>query len=95
MKTHGGTALNKDPVLFGMLDTLTSQLKSKILTDKILDTKEYLKNSIEKKVLNCWSKDYCLSRENKVRSLNSYYSYHVLGKRKYLSLRKANKQSAF
>ena len=78
-----------------MLDTLTSQFKSNILTDKILDTKEYLKNSIEKKVLNRWSKDYYLSRENKLRSLNSYYCHNVLGKRKYLSLRQANKQSAF
>ena len=95
MKIHGGTALNKDPVLFGMLDTLTSQFKSKILTDKILDSKEYLKNSIEKKVLNRWSKDYYLSRENKLRSLNSYYCHNVLGKRKYLSLRQANKQPAF
>ena len=95
MKIHGGTALNKDPVLFGMLDALTSQFKSKFLTDKILDTKEYVKNSIEKKVLNRWSKNYYLSRENKLRSLNSYYFHNVLGKRKYLSLRKANKQSAF
>ena len=71
MKIHGGTKLNKDPALFGMLYTLTSQFKSKILTDKILDTKEYLKNSTEKKVLNGWSKYYYLSRENKLRSLNS------------------------
>ena len=27
MKIHGGTTLNKDPVLFGMLDTETSQFK--------------------------------------------------------------------
>ena len=47
MKIHGGTALNKDPVLFGILDTLTSQVKSKLLTGKILDSKEYLKNSID------------------------------------------------
>ena len=47
MKIHGGTAFNKDPVLCGMLDTLTSQVKSELLTSKILDTKEYLKNSIE------------------------------------------------
>ena len=95
MKIHGGTTLNKDPVLFGMLDTLTSQFKSNILTDKILDTKEYLKSSIEKKVLNGWSKDYYLSRENKLRSLNSYYCHNVVGKRKYLSLREANKQPTF
>ena len=60
-----------DPALFGMLYTLTSQFKSKILTDKILDTKEHLKNSTEKKVLSGWSKYYYLSRENKLRSLNS------------------------
>ena len=95
IKIHGSTTLNKDQVLFGLLHTLTSQFKSKILTDKILDTKEYLKNSIEKKVLNRWSKDYYLSRENELRSLNSYYCHNVLGKRKYLSLRKANKQPAF
>ena len=65
-KIHGDTALNKDPVLFGMPDTLSSQFKLKILTDKILDTKEYLKNRIEKKVLNRWSKDYYFSRENKL-----------------------------
>ena len=47
MKIHGCTALNKDRVLFSMLDTLTSQVKSKLLTGKILDTKEYLKNSID------------------------------------------------
>ena len=27
MKIHGGTTLNKDPFLLGMLDTLTSQSK--------------------------------------------------------------------
>ena len=29
IKTHGGTMLNKDPVLFGMLDTLTSQFEGR------------------------------------------------------------------
>ena len=43
-------------------------------------------------MLASWSKDYYLSKENKLRSLNSYYCHNVLGKRKYLSLRKANKQ---
>ena len=36
MKIYGGTTLNKDQVMFGMLDSLTSQFKSKILTDTIL-----------------------------------------------------------
>ena len=29
MKIHGGTMLNKDPVLFGMLDTLISQFEGR------------------------------------------------------------------
>ena len=52
MKTHGSTALNENPVLFGILNMLNSQVKSKLLTGKILDAKEYLKNSIDKKVLS-------------------------------------------
>ena len=92
MKIHGGTVLKKEPVLHGMLDTLTSQFKTKTLTKKILNTKDYLTNNIKTNVLASWSKDYYLSKENKLRSLNSYYCHNVLGKRKYLSLRKANKQ---
>ena len=52
MKTHGSTALNENPALFGILYMLNGQVKSKLLTGKILDTKEYLKNSIDKKVLS-------------------------------------------
>ena len=37
MKIYGGTTLNKEGVMFGMPDSLTSQFKSKILTDIILD----------------------------------------------------------
>ena len=89
------TKLNKDPVLVGMVDVLTSQFKSKVLTDKIIDTKNYLKTVLRKKILNSWSKDYYLSKENNLRSLNSYYFHNVLRKRKYDNLRKANKQPAF
>ena len=43
-------------------------------------------------MLASWSNDYFISKENKLRSLNLYY-FHVFGKRKYLSIRKANKQA--
>ena len=96
IKTHGSTALNEDPVLFGILNMLNSQVKLKLLTGKILDAKEYLKNSIDKKVLNHWSKDYYLSRENKLRFLTQFLLLpQCIRKRKYLSLRKAKKQPAF
>ena len=89
MKIHDGTVLKKEPALHGMLDTLTSQFKTKTLTKKILVTKDYLTNNIKKNVLASWSKDYCLSRENKLGSLNLYYCHNVLEKRNYLSLKQA------
>ena len=46
MKIHGGTVLKKEPILHGTLDTLTSQLKTKALTGKILTTKDYLTKNI-------------------------------------------------
>ena len=46
MKIHGGTVLKKEPVLHGMLDTLTTQFKTKTLTKKILNTEDYLTNNI-------------------------------------------------
>ena len=96
MKTHESTALNEDPFLFGILNMLNSQVKSKLLTGKILDAKQYLKNSIDKKVLNHWSKDDYLSGENKLRFLNQFLLLlQCIRKRKYLSLRKAKKQPAF
>ena len=49
MKIHGDTTLNKDPVLLGMLDLLSSQFKSKILNGKILNKKEYLKTAFRKR----------------------------------------------
>ena len=44
--------------------------------------------------MNCL-KSLNKSEQNKLRSLNTYYSHDVLGKRKYLNLRKANKQAKF
>ena len=46
MKIHGGAVFKKVPVLHRMLDTLTSQFKTKTLSEKILNTKDYLTNNI-------------------------------------------------
>ena len=42
-----------------------------------------------------WLKSFNKSEENKLRSLNTCYSHNVLGERKYLNLRKGNKQAKF
>ena len=54
-----------------------------------------LSNNIKKKVIIKWNGDFNNSNENELRSINAYYAHNVLGKRKYLSLRKANKQAKF
>ena len=95
MAIHGVRNLNKSPVLISVLDTLTTKFSTDQLTDNILNSKNYLTNSIRNKVVKKWSKDFYRSKENTLRSLSSYYSHSVLGKRKYLSLRKANQQATF
>ena len=95
MAIHGVTNLNKSPVLISVLDTLTTKFSTDQLTDNILNSKNYLTNTIRNKVAKNWRKDFYRSKENTLRSLNSYYSHSVLGKRKYLSLRKANQQATF
>jgi len=42
-----------------------------------------------------WTESYKSSQENKLRSLNVYYSHEVMGKTKYSMVHKANKASVF
>lgn len=91
---HGATDCNPEPAVAGMLSTLTSKVKSKELSEKILSSKSSLVKELNSSILNKWSKDKYNSDENKLRSLNVYYSHNVMGKRKYVNLRKANKASS-
>ena len=87
----GGSSLRPDPVIEGMVDTLNSKFRTKQVSNVILNSKSKLPSEIG---IN-WLKSFNKSEENKLRSLNTYYSHDVLGKRKYLNLRKANKQAKF
>ena len=82
---HGGTDGNITPIVVGMIDTLTSKCHSQELS-KV--------NSIKDSVHQEWLVDYVNSNDNLLRSLNMYYSHDVMGKRKYLNIRKANRSSA-
>ena len=88
---HGGNKENVEPVINGMSDTLTSKCKSDQLASKILGAKTSLVNSIEKQCSKKAQIGYYNSEENLHRSMNVYYSQNVMGKRKYISVRKANK----
>ena len=88
---HGGSNENIDPTIDGLLDTITAKCKSDKLACKILTSKPSVVNSLSKLCEKKFKTQYFKSRENQLRSLNVYYSNNVMGKRKYLSVRKANK----
>ena len=93
MAIHTGTKLNKSPALIGVLDTLTTKFSTDQLADNILNSKNYLTKSIRNKVVKKWSKDFYRSKKDILRSLNSYFSHSVLGKRNICLIEKpTNKQ---
>ena len=92
---HEGLSLRPDPVIQGMVDTLNSKFRTKQVSNLILNSKFKLPNSLKSEIGINWLKSFSKSEEKKLRSSSTYYSHDVLGKRKYLNLRKANKQAKF
>ena len=87
---HGGSDDNIEPTVYGMLDTLTAKCKADYLSSKILLSKTSIRRAIENRCSRKYRTKYYESAENVLRSLNVYYSHHVMGKRKYINVRKAN-----
>ena len=81
---------NIDPTVYGMLDTLTAKCKADYLSSKILASKSSVRRTIEDQCSKKYRSKYYNSAENILRSLNVYYSHHVMGKRKYINVRKEN-----
>ena len=90
---HGSTKESIEPAVTGMLQTLTSKCKSQWLANKVLSTKNSLTTALKKQCNMQAQTEYYNSKENLHRSINVYYSQDVLGKRKYMAIRKANKTS--
>ena len=91
---HGSTSTNLEPSITGLLGTLTSKFKSKELSSRILSAKPALVKEIKSSVMKEWTNNTYKSEENMLRSLNTYYIHNVMGKRKYISMLKANKVSS-
>ena len=91
----GGSDTNKQPVLDGMLDTISRKFPISDVLKTISISKEKKVQQLNKGFASLYNMSYYLSNENKFRSLSTYYAHDVLGKRKYLAIRKANRKSIF
>ena len=79
-----------------LLKVLNSKFRTKQVSNVILNSKSKLPNSLKSELIGInWLKRFNKWEENNLRFLNTYYSHNVLGKWKYLNLRKANKQVKF
>ncbi|CAB4023672.1 Hypothetical predicted protein, partial [Paramuricea clavata] len=83
---HGASKKNLKPAYDGMFDTLQKRCKMKDLTNYVLGNENLTKTVVSehyKKEL----KDFEKSKENAEKSIATFYSSGVMGKRKYQSVR--------
>ena len=91
MVINGGTSTDIDPSVDGLLETLSTKCVASKLAPKILKMKSSVTTILSDTIKTEHCKTYYESEANLLRSLNIYYSSSVLGKNKYLSVRRANK----
>lgn len=93
MKIHGGTKTNPKPALDGLYSTLQKRCTSSKLGDYILNDKKTADYVVKK----CRERDLASfegSKDNILRSIATYYSAGVMGKRKYQAVRTATSMKA-
>lgn len=83
---HGVTKENINSAFYGMFDTLQKRCKVDTLTDYVLSN-EKLAKSVVSKYYTKQLATFKRSNENITRSIATYYSSGVMGKRKYQSVR--------
>ena len=89
MPIHGGTRSDKRPALDGIFDTLNKRCKTDVLGNYIL-TNDSLTNYVIRKKHERARVDFENSETNTLRSIATYYTAGVMGKRKYQAVRLAS-----
>ena len=79
---HGGSRKNVAPVVSGVVDLLTKKFKTSIVAAHLLN-QQRLRNTLKRNISEKRRKVFYASKENDLRSLNTYYSCDVLGKNQY------------
>ena len=85
---HGANKSDLSPAIRGMWDTITSSCNSQQVAILVEQSKESTKNAIHDSLHKKWLLDIEQSKDNIIRSVNLYYSHDVMGKRKYVAIRK-------
>ena len=89
MKIHGGTISNKRPALDGLYHTLSKKCKTSVLGDYVLSNNK-VTNYVIKKCKQKQLAGFECSKDNILRSIATYYTSGVMGKRKYQAIRLAS-----
>ena len=95
---HGVTdksASGISPAINDMWDTITSTCSSAEVANLMKKAKVSIKNEVHNTLHNDWAEKCEESEQNILRSVNLYYSHDVMGKRKYISIRKETSNSKF
>ena len=85
-RIHGATNDNKRPALDGLFDTLQKKCKTSELGDYVLSNHKVTKYVVQKKQ-NLHQQVFYTSKANILRSIATYYTAGVMGKRKYQAVR--------
>lgn len=94
-KIHGSTDGNKRPALDGLFDTLQKKYKISELGDYVLSNHKVTNYVIQKKQkLHQQVFHIMSSKANILRSIATYYTASVMGKRKYQAVRVSTSMTA-
>ena len=85
LRIHGGTSTNPLPAVSGLVDTLAVKCSEGQLTS-VISRKRKLCNQVFPQIYNTSVKKFEDSQENRLRSISTYFTKGVIGKRKYRSL---------
>ena len=78
-----------------MWDTITSTCNSDVVSGLVKSSKPSVKSEVHNALHDEWLSKCEKSQKNLLRSVNLYYSHDVMGKRKYISVRKETMNTKF
>ena len=79
---HAGCKDDKVAILNGILETVGRKFSSTLVVSELNNGKNAITRKLSRNFINSWHNNVYKSNENRVRSLNVYYSHNVMGEAK-------------